>query len=276
MPEIYDVACHFDDIDIADAYTGTSAFFGQFSSFEESSPDGSVTKKRTLSVRPGTVIPTRRAISFFDEVWLVGDGNTDGIYNRQTRKAYWMKKSVGILELLTPAQLLNATAGVTMHAGVEYLKDTVNGVTDTNYDPFWDVYTAPNEPTQVGMFFKRGSSTYRARGVHQESGGFRLAQCDEVDSDNIATATLPTAGVYDPITDTMTSGSTTALMVLLEPSKFYRYATKTDEKYNSGDLFAVTLTNVPAGNLVNAKGRDWRVMNSQPELDAWVLHLRAA
>ena len=94
MPSLFDVASHFDDVACVDSYTGAALFNAQFSSFIESSPDGSTTQKRTLSLAPTLTIPARRCISFQGEHWIVGDGNVDMIYNTPTRRAYWMKKKL--------------------------------------------------------------------------------------------------------------------------------------------------------------------------------------
>ena len=64
MPSLFDVAGHFDDVACVDSYTGAALFNAQFSSFIESSPDGSTTQKRTLSLAPTLTIPARRCISF--------------------------------------------------------------------------------------------------------------------------------------------------------------------------------------------------------------------
>lgn len=274
MPELFDVACHFDDIDITDGYTGAALFAGQFSSFEESSPDGSTSKKRTLSVKPDVVIPTRRVISFLTETWIVGDGNVDGIFNTAIRRAFWMKKSSGIAQRVTPAQLLAGTTGYDLHISRDYLKDTVNGVSDTEYDPFWDIYVALGEVVSKGYFLKLAGSVYRVRGVHDEQSGFTLAQCDQLDSTALVTATL-TTGTFDPITDTKTSSSTTLPGAMLEPSKFYRYNTKLDPKYNSGDMSLLLSTKVNVGNVLSISGMRWRVMAVQTELDAFAHHIQA-
>ena len=115
MPSIYDVACHFDDIQATDSYTGATLFKAQYSSFNEAAKDGTITKRRTMSVRPGTILPARRAVNFLSETWIIGDGNSDGIYGTAIRTAYWMKKSTGLANLLTPAQVCNSASGTSLH-----------------------------------------------------------------------------------------------------------------------------------------------------------------
>lgn len=274
MPELVDVASHFDDITVNDAYTGTFAFYGQFSSFDESSPDGSVARKRTMSVRPGTAIPGRKAITFLGETWILGDGNTDGLQDTAIRKAYWMRKSVGLLSVVSPLQLLTSAAGTSMYAARNYLKDTVNGVTDTEYDPFWDISVTTAETTPIGYFVKNGAEVYRVRGTHVEASGFKLVQCDQLDVENLLTVTVNTATAYDPVTDTVTNNSASVSGALIEPSKFYRYRNLSDDKFNSGDLTLLTATSPTVGSNVTFGGASWRVLGVQQELDAWASHIR--
>lgn len=274
MPDLFAVACHFDDISVTDAYTGAAAFQGQFSSFNESAPDGTVAKKRTLSVRPGTAIPARRVIGFLGETWIVGDGNVDGIYDAAIRQAHWMKKVTTSAELLTPAQVCAGTTGYVLYVSKDYLKDTVNGVTDTEYDPFWDIYAGMTEAAPKGSYLKIGATLFRVRGSHTESSGFLLVQCDEIDSNNIVTLTVQTGSAFDPITDTFTGGSATVTGIRLEPSKFYRYATQADPRYNSGDVSCLVGSTLSIGTTVTISGLRYRVMAVQPELDAFNLHLR--
>lgn len=274
MPEFVDVASHFDDIRINDAYAGTFAFYGQFASFDESSPDGSVVKKRALSVRPGTVIPTRKAISFFDETWLVGDGNIDGLQNIAVRKAYWMKKSTGLYTCLTPGQVCSSASGTSFYGSIGYLKDTVNGVSDTEYDPFWDLYVSPTESVSKGYFIKVGYKYRRVRGVHDEASGFTLVQCDELEAGAVTSVSVTTGSTYDPITDSYSGASSSVTGILVEPSKFYRYATQADKKYNSGDLTVITGSALAINSSVTISGAEWRVLDVQAELDAWAHHIR--
>lgn len=274
MPELVDVASHFDDISVNDAYTGAFAFYGQFSSFDESSPDGSVARKRTMSVRPGTAIPARKAIAFLGEAWVLGDGNTDGLQNTAIRKAYWMRKCIGLLSIVSPLQLLTSAAGLEMYAARNYLKDTVNGVTDTEYDPFWDISISATESVTTGHFVKHGAEVYRVRGYHEEASGFKLVQCDQIDSENLLAVTVNTVTTYDPVTDTVTSVAVSATGLLLEPSKFYRYRNQTDSKFNTGDLTLLTAAAPTVGSEVAISGVTWRVLGLQRELDVWASHIR--
>jgi len=274
MPSIFDVASHFDDVICTDAYSGATLFAGQFSSFIESSPDGSTTQKRTLSLAPNISLPARRTISYQGETWIVGDGNTDLIYNTPTRKAYWMKKSFGLFTRLTPLEALNLAVGTSFHASLKYLKDTVNGVSDNAYDPQWSVALAQGETANKGDFIKQGSTYYRVRVSYVDGSGFLLAVCDQLDAGSFVSVSLTSTGGYDPITDTYTATSTTVNALMMEPYKLYTYFTEADPRFTAGDKSLLTAAALAVGSTLTIASEPWKVQSSYPELDAWASHIR--
>lgn len=273
MPELFDVACHFDDIPVVDAYTGLFAFNGQFSTFEETAINGSTERKRSLSVAPGVIVPARNVVTIFGENWIIGSGNTDGIYGRAIRKGYYLKRADELAVVRSPAQLLASAVGASMYVNRMYLKDTVNGVTDSQYDPFWEVYTGASEVTPRGYFISVAGLLLRIRTSHKELSGFNLAQSDELDTSTLKTLTVPVTPVYNPVTDTYSGTTASVSAVVFDAYKFYKYATVADPKVNSGDLTAIVAASVPAGQTVTMDGQKWKVASVQAELDAWALHL---
>lgn len=274
MPSIFDVASHYDDVVLTDAYSGATLFSGQFSSFIESAPDGSTTQKRTLSLAPALTIPTRRCISYQGETWIVGDGNVDMIYNTPTRRAYWMKKSFGLFTRLTPLQTLNGSAGTASHASLKYLKDTVNGVSDSAYDPQWSINIAQNETVNKGDYLKQGSTYYRVRVSYVDGSGFLLAVCDQLDSNCFVTVTKTSTGAYNPVTDTYTSSSTSVSALMMEPYKLYSYFTEADPRFTAGDKTLVTAAALVVGATVTINSESWKVQACYAETDAFASHIR--
>lgn len=273
MPEMVDIASHFDDIEALDAYTGLLAFVGQFNTYDETAVDGNTEKKRSLSVRPGTVIPARRVVTIFGESWIVGDGNTDGIYNTAIRTAYWLKRADEIATLRSPAQALAGFGGTTLHINKTFFKDIQNGVTDTDYDAFWEVFTSKTESAVVGKIVISGSKLLRVRGFHQELSGFGLMMCDELAKLDSLTV-KPANAVFDPITETWSGVPVAVATYLVDGYKMYKYFSQSDVKVNAGDLYAVVAASVkPGSEAVHSTLGKFKVNQVRPELDAFVLHL---
>lgn len=272
MPEFVDVASHFDDIPVVDAYTGAALFKAQFNTFSESTLDGNVEKKRTMSVRYGTVLPTRKATRLLGETWIVGSGNSDGFYGTPVRTMYWMKRAESLVNILTPAQAIASATGVQAYASKAYLKDTVSGVTETDYDPFWNIYLSPSETVLQGYFIKDGSTLLRVRTPHLELSGFTLAESDDLGA-ALVSVTVKESGAYDPVTDTLAGGSTVINAIKIDSQKFFRYVSSSDHKADAGDITLITASSLPAGSTVVVGSLPYRVVNTQPELDAFMSHL---
>ena len=273
MPEMIDVASHFDDIQVYDAYTGLPSFMAQFNTHDETAVDGNTEKKRSMSVRPGTVLPARRAITIFGENWIIGDGNTDGIYNAAIRTAYWLKRAEEVALLRSPAQAIANTGGAGVYINKTFFKDIQNGVTDTDYDSFWEIYAAKPENAIVGQFLVSGSTLLRVRGQHKELSGFSLFMCDEVGQLDSLTVKASNS-TFDPITETWSGTDSVVNAIIIDGYKMYKYFSQADVKVNAGDIYAEVAQPVKAGSTVvhSTKGA-FRVNQVRPELDAYVLHL---
>lgn len=285
MPEFADVAAHFDDTDTADAYTGAYVLTAQYTTFNEASLDGSITKKRTMSLSPEMAarIPDRRALEFGGEKWIVGDGNVDTFQNQVVRCNFWMKKVTNEGQLCTPLQLMQSTpigpgqpwevTGRLVYANLEFRKDTVNNLSDSQYDPFWDIYTANIEGLVAGMFYYSGGTVYRVRTHHIELNGLMQSGSDQVDPLALVVVTVNT-GTIDPVTELPTSTPISQVGILLDYYMVYEYLTEADIKMVSGDKALYLPEAVPVGNTVTVSGEQWRVVSYQKAVDAWVHHIR--
>lgn len=273
MPEFTDVAKHFDDVTAYDGYTGLAVFKGQFNTHDETSISGSTERKRSMSVAPGTSIPARRVVQVFDERYIVGDGNTDGIFDRATRKAYWLKRSDTLAVVRTPGELLSGALGVSMYVNKEYMKDTVNVNTDAEYDPFWRINASISEAVLKGAFISVSGLLLRVRTSHVELAGFVEAQSDELDSGALQSVTVAGASTYNPVTDTYTSTPTTVPAIVLDAYKAYKYQTWADVKVNAGDLVFVMSAAAPVGQNITMGSRSYRVLSVRQELDAYAHHV---
>lgn len=277
MPSIYDVANHFDDIAITDGYTGAALYYGQFSSFLESSPDGSTSQRRTLSLAPGLSLPTRKVISALSERWIVGMGNVDGIYGETIRQSFWMKKVSNSYTILTPGQAALNSAGTSAYGHKLYLKDTVNGSSDAEYDPFYNFYFSTTETIAKGSVLKFGSIYYYVRTVNDGLSGLIEAGTDELDSGAYQSVTFTLTGAYNPVTDTYAAGSTTTGAIFMDRYMLYQKRTQTDMQSLAGDMSLLVATSAVTpvvGKTVTVSSRSWKILAVTAEQDSWLLHIR--
>jgi hypothetical protein len=269
----------FDDTPVYDAYTGEKLFDCQFSSFNDVNAIGSTSTRRVLSIAPGLQVPERRAVRIFEDVWLIGDGNPDSWKGQVIRQSFNMRKATDIAYILTPGEACLEAPGTQVFVHKAYFKDTVNSFTEADYDPFWNVYVAPVEPTRQGGFLRIDDQLYRTRSAYLPVENLRIAQCDEVDFGPVS-ATFQT-GVYLPVNDRYDASEHHTAAILLDHTKAFRMLAASSEKHVPGDVSALVpqaATFQPeVGRTVVLDGREpWVVVAKAAEHDCWLLHLRHA
>lgn len=273
MPELVDVARHFDDTQAYDAYTGTAAFMAQFSTFDESSPDGSVSRKRLMSTAPGVAIPVRRAIAITNEVWLVGDSSADMFNNTPIRLAFWLKRSSGLVNRLTIPQVLSSAAGYSLHGVVTSLKSTLNSPNDSDYNSQYAVYFASDEAVNIGQFIRFGSRILRVRGTNYEQSGFVCATADELER-GVETATVVTGRSYNPVTDVATETTAAVSVITADPGILFKQLGPTADKYVAGDLTMFLASQPITGTKIAYRSEFWTILESYSEAGGYVAHVR--
>jgi hypothetical protein len=277
MPSLFDVAKHFDDIPATDGYTGAALFKVQTSTFLGASPDGSVAQKRVFSMDPALTMPVRSCIVTLGERYITGSTILDGIYGQAIRRSYWAKLVTDSFEILTPGQACLGTAGVSAYGRRAYLKDTVNGVTDSEYDPFWEIFFATSESVFKGSFFKSGTTFYRARSLHLDEAGFQNAASDEIDAGSRVSVTFAQTGLYDPINDSYAAGSLTTTGFLVDRYKIYDLLSSADKLNHAGDMTLVVASSAVTpviGRNITVASQNYSILNRTSEQDAWNLHVR--
>ena len=266
----------FDTIDTFDGYTGRFLFKTQPASFETAQPDGAISKRRVLSLAPEYTWPTRRCVRFLGETWLVGDGSMDGMFNTAVRASYWLRKSTDLVTYRTPGQAALGAGGTQAHAQREYLKDTVNGVTDAEYDPQFETFLAKTEAPVKNGYLATATNLWRIRAVRDSLSGFLMLSSDDIGLQSVSTATF-LSSTYAPATDTYTGASATAPVLVFDRSKEYWQQTEADPKHLSGDQTMVvaksSLTPL-VGQKITALGQAWRAEAVTSDNDAWSVHLR--
>lgn len=271
-----DVARYFDTDPVYDGYTAALLFRAQSASFDDSTADGATARRRVLSVAPGISMPARHVISIYDERWLVGLGTVDGFEGSSIRQHYVMKRVTDQLAVLTPSQALAAAAGTTAYAHKVFLKDIVNSLTDSEYDPQYNIFFSPAEAVSKGTFLRdTAGNLYRVRNTYVPVESLTVAQSDLLDAGARQTCVI-NSGAYDPVTEAVTAGTTSVNAIWLDTPKFYRFRHLSDQRIEAGDRALFVPSNVAAGTTLTFDGALWVVLSSQPEGDAWALHVRLA
>lgn len=273
-----DVARHFDREPAYDGYSGALVFKCQYSSFDDSAGDGSTNRRRGMSTAPAVVIPARGCIRLGDQRWLVGSPTGDSFQGEAMRNNYNLKRVTDSLRILTAAEACADAAGTSAYAQKYYFKDTVNNLTDAEYDPFWNVFFAPTEAVAQGAFLKDASSTfYRVRQTYQVAEGFLVAQTDQLDSDARQTGVVFNTGAYNPLTDAFATGTVSTSVLQFEMTKFYRFRQQAEAVVKPGDKMVFVTTSavtVVPGMQFTMLGLVWQVVTKQAEGAVTAIHAR--
>ena len=299
--KLANAAKYFDRVSMADAYTGTAMPYKvQFSTFEETDPDGSVARRRTMSMAPGLTLPARRVASLLGEIWLLGEPSADAVFDKVIRQTVPMRRVTNLAQALTPGQMVAASTGLAIYGRLEQVKNTVDTATSSDYFPFFTLTLAGAEFknlnsdwAQVPGFFRIEDGTlFRCRTSYPAEDGMTVVEADLIDRYGLTQAQV-TTGAYDPVTDTF-AGTTSTFQALVMPThQLYRRKAEA-EKFKPEDLTVlVRFADYPAPKVgtplqiripefnsaapaPNAPFSPVQIVGITLEADCWNLHVRRA
>lgn len=276
--DIFDAASYFDQDEIRDAYTNQLLFYGHTSPHDDHTSSGATSRRRTLTAAVDTAAPARRAISWYGDFWLIGGSNPDAFQGERLRRNYGLKKSTGLLRLLTPAQAALGQSGLGFHAHKEYYRDMTNGLSTAEFDTMWNVFCPYTEPVVKGSFFREPNGTiYRARVAYPTVDEYVVAETDQLDPDAFQAVTFTMNGPLDVATDTIPTISIATTVVQTDISKYYQFRTEAEGGQKAGDrtvFVAQSVLTPKPGAQFTMLGMTWRVVLVVPEGDSWALLAR--
>lgn len=276
---LVDASQYFDKEAVYDAYTGELLFKCQFSSFDDNDSSGATARRRVLSVKPGTALPPRRAVSILGTVWVGGNGDSDGFFGTPVRSNFNLKRSTGLISVLTPAEACLGLLGTPAHAHMKHFKETVDTQTSSQYSNFWYVFFPQSEDAVTGRFLRYGLTVYRVRNHYESEDGFLVSEADQLTPDALKSVVFTTQGEYNILTDSYPTVSVNVEGIAMVIPKFYKLSEAAEDYEKAGDLSlfvpksAITPTK---GATIVMDGEDWRVLSLVDEEDAWAMHVRRA
>ena len=282
---LHKVAQFFDRDPVYDFYTGSLLFKGQFASYEGNQMDGTVQRRRTLSLAPNLQLPYRRVLRIYNETWIVGSPLTDGWESTPIRQTAICKLATDTGAVYKPGDWLKPGQPVqdVVAWNAEFLKNTVNTQTSSEYSPQYRVWAGVNEPIEPGWLMVSQTPTGKerlviVRSLLEDPTGFVQVFADEATNDYgfKAWGMFDVQGVMNPITEQVAFLGNMR-MLIVDMYKMYNYRTAFDEKSAPGDLGAYAAKGaVSVGSTVAAGGYEFMVLRVTPmhALDADILHLR--
>ena len=275
-------AVFFDRDSVYDAYTGLLLFKGQFASYDGSQPDGSFSRRRTVSVGPDVLHPPRSVVTVHGERWIVGTFIRDGFFDKPIRKTASAKAVTDLFTFVSPGNAaLGLPGSVSAYGQERYLKDTVNTPTTSDYSPQYEISFGPTEVVPDEYFLRSPTDLYHVRTVYAALEGFQVATADLIGATNYGEnkfVTVKTDGVIDPITELPAAGVTTT-GILMYAYKLYYHATEADPRNNQGDktlIVAKSALTPVNGSTLTIDNEPYRIFGVISYHDSWNLRVRRA
>lgn len=272
-----DVSRYYNNDRILDGYTGDFLFLAHTTAHDDKTSSGATARRRIMRTVPGTVPPARRVVQLYDDFWLVGNSNLDSYVSDGIRLSYGLKKSTGLMSLLSPAEACLAAAGVSMHAQKEFYKDMVNPTTESETDVMLNIFCPYTEAVDKGSFLRQAGRLYRVRSTYTTVDEYIVAEADDLDDDAVQTAIFTNNGKRNLVTDEIPAVSVPVPVLQFDDSKFYRFSDDAEASRKPGDktvFLAATSLAVKVNSRFTMLGQSWVVQSVQPELDALALHVR--
>lgn len=260
-----------------DAYSGRFVMNAQVSSYIDNQMDGAISKRRVISFAPDNTLPARRAVTYANERWIIGDTLSDMWKGRVIRLSAASKKVTGLYRIMTPGQAALDQTGTEAYGQLVYLKDTVNTIETSAYSPQFEVYFAAGEPSQQGYIVKLPDRYLHVRSVYPILDGFITAVSDDIGPDARVEVTLYERGDFDPITDSYPETESDTFGILVDFYKLYGKDTPLTYNQLPGDmtlLLSNAVNRPKVGIRILARGEHWTVMQVVDTFDAYRLQLR--
>jgi len=270
----------FDDTVCFDGYTHAVLFKGQNDLYDDALREGYSVVRRILSTAPYVTIPTRRVLRIDNDSWLVGQGAKDFFKGSPIRIKYILHKASGLAEAHSFASILAATPAPisTFYAADAWLKggreiDESSDVTDV-----LTVYFTSNETLAPRNLVKLGSELYLVRNVHRVASGYNAADVDVLDTPNLETVSF-SARIYNPITATYTTTTTSAKVLRMRWQSKFNYLSMSSVTYQPGDDVVMVLKSAVTpknGDVVPLSDGSRTIVSVTADGLCWHLHVRRA
>lgn len=269
---------YFSQDPVYDAYTGALLFHCRTSAHDDHSSSGATSRRRTMTTDPAVVAPARGVVRLYDEHWVIASSNPDFFRGQAVRRNFDLKKSTGLMAILTPAAACLSLAGTEFYAHKEYFRDNVDTRTSADMDTMWNIFCPRAEAIVKGTFLRQGSTLFRVRNIYPSIEAVNIAEADQLDEDALQVATFNT-GTLNLVTDRYEGAQVAVPVIQTDLQKFYRFQLEADPTHKPGDrtVFAPkSLVTPKVGQTFTMQGQTFQVVTVVSEFDVWALRVRLA
>lgn len=277
MMDMKDVSTFFDNDPLYDAYSLAYLYDGQFSTYDGSQLDGSFIRRRTVSLSPDLALPPRRAVSLFNEVWILSDPITDGFQGEAVRQTMSARKAHALYGLKTVSELVfKRPASREAYGFKRWTKGTAEAAT-SDLEPYFEFSFSLTEAPIRPLFITYGDMVWAGRMEVEVPEGFRMVEADDIVSENedFRFVEITEQGKLDPVTLDETDQRTYP-GVMVDRYKLFRKLDQEQPNNYFGDM-TLLVADESAPKFVaplTINGDRWSVVAHQRLGDGLALHVR--
>lgn len=264
----------FDRTTAVDAYDAFSSFRCQVEPLDMYRTEGTRIKVRNMSTSPDVDIPTRRAIMFDGQAYLVSDVSYDYWGKEKIRARYVIQGADHVVEIRTIPQILGSVAGIQAYASIEFNKYSTDERDNSDYHPQYHIFFGKEE-VREGVIVSTSTRSFLVRNSYTTPAGIVDALCNELDSPVIDAAVFKVR-TYNPTTDSFTETSSTVRCIRVRWQDHFTYLSQGSQKYERGDMVVfmpLSVTPKPSDVIELGDGA-WRVLASVDFSGYRSLHMR--
>jgi hypothetical protein len=277
MMKLADAAAYFDRTPVLNPDNGIRLFSGQLDPFDDSRRDAGAAYRRVLSVKPGTRLPTNRAVRIFDQVWIVGSKETDGLAG-PTRDKYVLQRADQKITVYRLPGFLTSSSVASYWGGVEWFKDSKEIEVDSRLPQQCYVFMQLGAAVQERDVLTYAGAALLVLATHEQPSGYTVATALRLDQSVTGTASI-TQRIYMPGTGAFASAAPLSVACLqVRWQSLFEYGSQADERYQEGDCSLVLPvgTSITTRDRIDYGGVTWSVVATDTLAGALVAHARRA
>lgn len=264
-------ARRFDRTELLDGYTGEAVGYGQLPPYDDSKRDAEVSERRTLSVAPGTVFPSRGVVQAAGVRYIVGRGVPDQFLGRTIREGHVIHEAPFLADVRTLGQLCLGATGHKVWVNRAWVKYMAFTEQDSTLPRQSHIAIAKSEEIYPGLTLTLDGQNYVVRANDVGAAGIRTLLADDLPG--VVQADL-VRGSYNRVTETRTEARVPVSVVLMRWQSMFAYQTLDTPDYGPGDEVIVVpkaQATPVVGEHLEVSGQKWGIKAVSSIDDVWLL-----
>lgn len=228
----------FMTMQFTDPYTVGASLYGAIRPYAEGVNSSLSTRRRVLETAADTTMFADRVLSFDGDHYVAGTDNPDVHRGVVLRRKYPILPGTSTARAGSTLQTITAAIpSRSIYSYLHFVRGSVYDYESSDVRSGFDLYHSSVESFGKGSIVFISPQYYRVKNVPYIDGvGFRVAELQLVEG-GLQTLSYVRATGYDPMTDTITAGTTTSVSALVEAAvTYYDHSSERHAQIEPGDM----------------------------------------